>query len=59
MQNPDFFDFMIEGGDELLNAEMCKHCGNVIYLDQKIDWTDKDMKIAKCPSCGEEVKING
>jgi len=51
MQNPDFFDFMIEGGDELLNAEMCKHCGNVIYLDQKIDWTDKDRANKQMTVC--------
>jgi len=59
MPNPDFWDFMMEGGDELLNTEPCPHCGDVIYLDQKIEWIDKDKKIAKCPSCGGEVKING
>jgi len=59
MPDPDFFDFMVEGGDELLNSEVCPHCDEVIYLDQKIEWIDKDKKIAKCPSCGKEVKING
>jgi NAD-dependent SIR2 family protein deacetylase len=58
VKDPDFFDFMIEGGDELLNTEACPHCGGVIYLDQKIEWIDKDSGIAKCPSCGGEVKIN-
>lgn len=57
MDNPDFFDFMIEGGDELMNTEACPHCGEVIYLDQKIEWVDKDKKTAKCPKCGGEVKI--
>ena len=59
MSNPDFLDFMMEGGDELLNSKACSHCGEVIYLDQKIEWIDKKKKLAKCFSCGREVKING
>ncbi len=59
MNNPDFWDFMMEGGDELLNSELCPHCREVIYLDQEIKWIDEDKKIAKCHSCGGEVKING
>lgn len=59
MDNPDFFDFMMEGGDELTNTEVCPHCGEVIYLDQKIEWIKKDKGTAKCPRCGEQVKING
>lgn len=57
MNDPDFFDFMIEGGDELLNTEECPHCGEVIYLDQKIEWVDEENKIAKCHKCGADVKI--
>lgn len=57
MPDSDFFDFMMEGGDELLNTEVCPHCGEVIYLDQKIEWVDEENKIAKCPKCGGEVKI--
>ena len=53
----DFWDFMIEGGDELLNSQECPHCGEVIYLDQDIEWIDEEKRIAKCPYCGEEVKI--
>lgn len=59
MDDPDFFDFMIEGGDELLNSEVCPNCGEVIYLDQKIEWLNKDRSIVKCPSCGKKIKING
>lgn len=58
MDDPDFFDFLMEGGDELLNTEICSHCGAVIYLDQEIEWIDKSKKIAKCPKCGEEIEIN-
>jgi NAD-dependent SIR2 family protein deacetylase len=59
MNNDELNDFFLEGGDELLNTEVCPHCGNVIYLDQEIEWIDKDKRIAKCPGCGEQVKING
>jgi len=59
MNNDELDDFFLEGGDELLNTEACPHCGDVIYLDQKIEWIDEDKKIAKCPKCGGEVKING
>ena len=59
MPNPDFWDFMMEGGDELLHSELYPHCVDVVYLDQKIEWIDEANKIAKCPRCGGEVKING
>jgi len=58
MKDPDFWDFMMEGGDELLNTEPYSHCGDVIYLDQEIEWIDEEKKIAKCPRCGSEVKID-
>ena len=47
----------MEGCDELLNSEVCPHCGDAIYLDQKIEWVDEAKRIAKCPGCGGEVKI--
>lgn len=59
MPNDDFWDFMIGGGDELLNTELCPHCGDVIYLDQPIEWVDEKKKIAKCPKCGKDITISG
>jgi len=59
MLNDGIDDFFLEGGDELTNTEVCPHCGEVIYLDQKIEWINKDKGIAKCPSCGEQVRFNG
>jgi len=47
----------MEGGDELLNTQVCPHCGNVIYLDQRMEWIDEDKRFAKCLKCGGEVKI--
>ena len=58
MPNPDIWDFIMEGGDELLNSKACSKCGEVIYLDQEIVWIDKVNNVAKCPGCGGEVKIN-
>jgi predicted RNA-binding Zn-ribbon protein involved in translation (DUF1610 family) len=57
--NDELDDFFLGGGDDLLNTEPCPHCGDVIYLDQKIEWIDEAKKIAKCPGCGGEVEING
>ncbi len=51
MTSNELNDFFLEGGDELLNSEACPHCGNVIYLDQEIEWINKDKRIAKCPYC--------
>ena len=55
--DPDFLDFMMGGGDELLNTEECPHCGYVIYLDGNLEWIDEPKNICKCPNCGKEVKI--
>ena len=57
MDKPEFFDFIMEGGDELLNTQVCPHCGNVIYLDQRMEWIDEDKRFPKCLKCGGEVKI--
>ncbi len=58
MKDDELDDFFLEGGDELLNSEVCPGCGDVVYLDQKIEWVDKENKIAKCPNCGAEIKIS-
>ncbi|MFA5163847.1 MAG: hypothetical protein WC441_05020 [Patescibacteria group bacterium] len=58
MNNDDLFDFMIEGGDELLNSELCPECGDAIYLDQDIEWVNEREGICICPHCGKKVKIH-
>ena len=57
MNNDELDDFFLEGGDELLNSEVCPQCGEVIYMDQEIEWIDKDKKTAKCPKCGAEIEL--
>lgn len=57
MSNSDIFDFIIEGGDELLNSVECQHCRYVVYLDEKTEWIDKNNNICKCPQCGGRIRI--
>ena len=42
-----------------MNTEVYPYCGDVVYLDQGIEWINKDKRIVKCLGCGEQVKING
>ena len=55
---PDFFNFMVEGGDELLHSHQCPHCKNWFHEDA-VEWIDKDRKLGRCPSCLQEVKLKG
>jgi len=48
----------MEGGDELLNSELYPHCGDVIYIDQEIEWIDEAQRIARCPNCRGEMEIS-
>ena len=57
MNNDELDDFFLEGGDELVNSEVCPQCGEVIYMDQEIEWINKDKKTAKCPKCGAEIEL--
>ena len=54
--DPDFIDFMMEGGDDLLNRHDCPHCGKSFHLDEIANWVDKSKGLGKCPSCNEEVE---
>ncbi len=56
MNNGELDDFLLEGGDELLNSEESPHCGQVLHLDKNINWVDKGQRICKCPYCGDEIK---
>lgn len=61
MPEPDFFDFMLEGGYDLIfddNDEFeCLHCGYMI-TPEEVDTFDKDFGTIKCPSCGEEIELD-
>jgi len=52
----DFFDFMVEGGGELLHSHRCPHCQEWFHEDE-IEWVDQDKRIARCPACHEEVPL--
>lgn len=64
MEDPDFWDFMLEGGYDLLfpddkdDTVKCENCGRTIKGSEKVGWVDKEKKIYKCPNCGSKVKIN-
>ena len=58
MNNDELDDFFLEGGDEMMNSEVCPECGGVIYLDRPIGSVDEAKGICICPNCGEKVKIN-
>ena len=53
---PDFFDFMVEGGDELLHSHQCPHCGNRFHEDE-VKWLDRAQRLLECPSCHEAIQI--
>jgi len=56
-QMTDLFDFMVEGGDELLHSHQCPRCKNWFHEDE-IRWIDQDQRLAECPNCEEPVKIH-
>jgi predicted RNA-binding Zn-ribbon protein involved in translation (DUF1610 family) len=44
----DFIDFIMMGGDDLINGQKCPSCGKLINPE------DADGK-SKCPFCGESL----
>lgn len=63
MSDPDFWDFVMEGGWDLLFPDDeegtfdCPFCGQVIQGSQKVQWIDKNEKKFKCPACGQTLEI--
>ena len=55
--NDDFIDFMINGGDEVLNNYECPACGHV-FNDAEIEWADENQSLVKCPKCKKIVEIS-
>lgn len=62
MEDPNFWDFVLEGGWELLFPEdeegsiECSACGRVIRGNEKVEWTDKKKKTFKCPNCKDLIQ---
>ena len=42
----DFIDFMVLGGDDLINGQKCLSCGK---------WINPENIDSKCPHCGESL----
>lgn len=61
---PDFWDFMLEGGYDLLFPDdedetyECPFCNRVIMGSEKVEWKDKKDRIFLCPECKREIRIN-
>ncbi|OGX34634.1 MAG: hypothetical protein A3C36_07770 [Omnitrophica WOR_2 bacterium RIFCSPHIGHO2_02_FULL_52_10] len=63
MTDPDFIDFMMEGGHYLLFPEdfgdyQCPNCGREITEGDQVEWADQKKKIIKCPDCGQEIEVS-
>lgn len=50
MQGFNFFDFIMEGGYELLFPE--EEDG-----DEEVEWVDKKQGIFKCPDCRKRLNV--
>ena len=64
MEGPDFEDFILEGGWDLLlfpddenKSFKCTFCGRVIQGGEQVEWLSKEEGKFKCPDCGEELEI--
>ncbi len=63
MNVPDFFDFVLDGGWDLLFPEEenrsyeCPFCEEVINGNSQVEWVDKEGKIFKCPNCDGNVLL--
>ncbi len=64
MEDPNFEDFILEGGWDLLlfpgdeNKSLeCSFCGRRVQSGEQVEWPDKKEGKFKCPDCGEELEI--
>jgi hypothetical protein len=55
---PDFFDFMTEGGDDLLHSHQCPQC-KTWFDEDEVQWNDKERRILQCPSCLRKIELEG
>ncbi|MEI8345242.1 MAG: hypothetical protein WCG06_04135, partial [Candidatus Omnitrophota bacterium] len=52
----DFIDFMMEGGDDLLNRHECLHCKRSFHVDEAKK-VDSETNKVLCPRCGKVVEV--
>jgi len=56
VDDPDFLDFMMEGGDELMNSHQCPHCNQWFHTDEAEEAEGKPDTVI-CPHCSKKVPI--
>lgn len=65
MNFPTFWDFLMEGGYDLLfeNEETgekqfkCPSCGRFLTKHDKIEYISESEKLFKCPYCDEPMEV--
>ena len=60
MQDPDFEDFVLDGGYDLLFNDdiQCPHCNRIIESNEQVEWIDKSKRVFKCPDCGKQIEVD-
>ena len=56
MSTADFLDFVMGGGDELLNGHECPHCKEWFHIDDAEEVDGKPDTVI-CPHCSKKVRI--
>jgi len=60
MPDPDFWDFVLEGGYDLLFSEEggveCPSCSQKIQREE-VEWLDEDEGVFECPGCNTKIKV--
>jgi len=61
MPDPDFWDFILEGGYDLLFSEEegrveCPSCHHEIQQN-RVEWVDEDEGVLECPGCNTKIKV--
>ena len=59
MIDPDFEDFVLDGGYDLLfDVDVqCPHCDRIIASNERVEWVDKQKNIFKCPECNRRIEF--
>jgi predicted Zn finger-like uncharacterized protein len=56
VDDPDFLDFMMEGGDDLMNSHQCPHCNQWFHVDEAEE-VEGNPDTVICPHCSKKIKV--